>query len=147
MIELKLLGTPSIKLLDTVISLEGHVLALVAYLALEGKTARETLAELFWTHSEPNDARRNLRQLLWRWRRSELLDVILINSDSLELHSEVRVDLKLFYAHFEANDHEAALRLVSGAPLEGFVLPNSQGFEAWLLGNEKNSRQPTRRRG
>ncbi len=51
---------------------------------------------------------------------------------SLELQTGIITDVNLFQAHLAADDPEAALHLVAGALLEGFVLPNSEGFHAWL---------------
>ena len=78
---------------------DGHWVALatldallLAWLALQGATPRERLAELLWTGSDPAAARNALRQRLFRLRKQAGRDLV-SGSVLLALTLEVTHDL------------------------------------------------------
>ncbi len=66
---------------------------MLAWLALEGPTPRERLAELMWPDKDPPSARNALRQRLFRLRRTGDHPLV-AGSSVLELHAQVQHDLE-----------------------------------------------------
>ncbi len=136
-LELRLLGTPVVLCDGQELALATRkALALLAYLALEGQTARGVLANALWSEMSEDAARTNLRKEVFRLRETPLREALTVSSSSLELSPDVIVDAKRFLALGAAND-EAALELYSGALLEGVELNGAAGFEAWLDGQRE----------
>ena len=77
---------------DDDISLALRDAQLLAWLALEGPTARVRLAALLWPDSDAEAARNSLRQRLFQLRKQLGLDVI-VGSSMLALASGVEHDL------------------------------------------------------
>lgn len=134
--------------------------ALLCYLTLEANRPlrRDALATLFWPDYGGDDARRNLRQTLYRLNQA--LDaaapgfadqVLEVGRDAVTLHTGegLRVDVHRFAALLdEVQRHahpalhrcsdclerlEAALALYRGELLPGLVMDDSAEFEQWLL--------------
>jgi predicted ATPase/DNA-binding SARP family transcriptional activator len=103
--------------------------ALLAYLALTRGTKhpREKLAGLFWPESTDQNARKNLRQALWRLRKSLGNDFLEIDGNSITFlpSRNVRLDTALVDAE-EDSDLEAAVSSYQGELLPGF-------YEDWVL--------------
>ena len=132
-IEFKLLGAPAVRLAGSDITPSVRKgLALVAYLALEGETSRERLADLLWTDMNESDARRNLRQELWRLQRSALGAWLEAKSDRVTLTSDVRSDVADFQRSISDASLGAALQLYSGPLLANLELSGAPAFEDWL---------------
>lgn len=93
-VALRLLGEPSLRAADGGVStLERKDAALLAYLALEGPTARAALAALLWPDADQAGARNNLRQRLHRLRRRAGAEVVAVDGDTMRLGSGVTHDL------------------------------------------------------
>jgi len=104
--------------------------ALLAYLASKGRPAtRSELAGLLWDAPEAN-ARRNLRQTLYRLRKTAVAPYLKADEGTVEL-TPVRTDLVLFSRHLEQGRLDAALALVSGGFLEDLDLEEAPGFQDW----------------
>lgn len=74
---LRLLATPALLLGDeVVVALERKDAALLALLALDGPLPRARAAALLWPDADPQNARNNLRQRLFRLRRAVGGDII-----------------------------------------------------------------------
>lgn len=123
-------------------------IALLAYVAVVGRpVARETLADLLWPESDPEDARGALRRTLsvlraglgGRWLRVDRRDVVLDDED-------VDVDVRAFRAAVAdaAHGHDPgeachacrrhlarASAYAQGPFLEGFALRDSAAFDEW----------------
>lgn len=115
-------------------------LALLAYLAIEGRTTRAKLAALFWGDSGDEAARRNLRRELHRLREAGLADVIAADDSSLALTDGVASDV----AEFDAASRTApavALALYRGPLLDGFEVDEAEGFENWLASRRESCAQ------
>ena len=86
MVHLTLFGPPQLACDGRVIPLPVRkTLALVVYLAVEGRTSRARLAELFWGGLDEARARRNLRHALHRLRGSELHELVITDDDTVAL--------------------------------------------------------------
>ncbi len=74
--DVRLLGPPRIAGRAGEHGLERKAAGLLAYLALHGESARNTLAALLWPDAEPESARNNLRQALFKLRRAAPRELI-----------------------------------------------------------------------
>jgi len=115
---IRLLGPPQIVFKSGHHPLERKAAGLLAYLAMHGESARNTLAALFWPDAEADGARNNLRQMLFKLRKSARQDLI-IGSTHLRLAPGVLVD---------ANASPLADRQL----LEGCQYADCSEFAAWL---------------
>lgn len=132
-LEIRLLGVPCVtvgRLEITPAVRKG--MALVAHLALEGPTDRHQLADLLWTDLDESDARRNLRQELWRLQRTPLAAWLNVRPGSLALSSDIQVDVTEFHRLLGAADLGAALALYRGPLMAQVELSGAAGFEDWL---------------
>jgi predicted ATPase len=110
-------------------------LALLAFLALEGRATRAKLASLFWGEADGDAARRNLRRELHRLREAGLADALVTDDDAVAIAGEVTHDARAFIDALESAD---ALPDWRGALMDGFDLGESEGFETWLAGKRED---------
>ncbi|MFO8149202.1 MAG: BTAD domain-containing putative transcriptional regulator [Trueperaceae bacterium] len=104
---------------------------LLAYLACDGGWVdRDRLALLFWPDADERAAKRNLRQLLLRVRRLALAEGL--EAAPSAVRWSVDCDVMAFRRALAAGERERAVRLYAGALLEGFVVHDVGGFDAWL---------------
>jgi DNA-binding SARP family transcriptional activator len=104
---------------------------LLAYLACDGGWVdRDRLALLFWPDADERAAKRNLRQLLLRARRLDLAEDLEATPSAVRW--SVDCDVVAFRRALAAGERERAVRLYTGALLEGFVVHDVGGFDAWL---------------
>jgi DNA-binding SARP family transcriptional activator len=104
---------------------------LLAYLACDGGWVdRDRLALLFWPDADERAAKRNLRQLLLRVRRLDLAEGL--EAAPSAVRWSVDCDVVAFRRALAAGERERAVRLYAGALLEGFVVHDVGGFDAWL---------------
>jgi DNA-binding SARP family transcriptional activator/predicted ATPase len=107
-------------------------LALLAYLAVEGRATRAKLAALFWGESGGEAARRNLRRELHRLREADLGDLLAADDESVALAAAVQSDVGDFGAALAARDRAAAIAAWRGPLMDGFDLAESEEFDRWL---------------
>ena len=88
---IRLLGPPQIGSPSSAVPLERKSAGVFSYLAIHGESARNTLAALFWPDAEPDGARNNLRQTLFKLRKAAHEDLI-VGTTHLRLASGVAVD-------------------------------------------------------
>lgn len=149
---LQLLGSPQLALAGRpVVSRTRKMLALVAYLALQGgRQSREHLADLFWPEADVEDARASLRTTLSYVRQalgSETDTYLVTTRDFVELQlaAPLELDVERLAEAQRLVRHspdsrilrrqlEAAVALYHGPLLEGLSLPDAPDFEAWLEG-------------
>ncbi len=110
------------------------VLALMAYLALEGSTSRSKLVGLLWSDLDEDSARRNLRRELHRLKTktSQLEGRCESVGDDLRLREPFSSDAQTFLDAVARDDPETALGLYKGVLLEGLELSGASGFHEWL---------------
>lgn len=112
---------------------------LLAYLAAEGGwVSRERLALLFWPDADETTAKRNLRQLILRTRRSQLDPPLDVRPDALRW--DVSCDVGRFRRALADGDPGAAVAAYGGRLLDGFVVHDVGGFDAWLEGERDRLR-------
>lgn len=121
--------------------------ALVAYLTLEGRSSRDTLAALFWPESDDARARSSLRRTLSALRSGVGAEVVVSDRNAVDLTSDVAADVGLFRSTLDGtklHDHavrdvcseclpllDEAVRLYRGDFLAGFSLRDAPDFDDW----------------
>ncbi len=107
----------------------------IAYLAVEGRATRDTIANLFWGDRNEERARHNVRQVLSKIR-SACGPVIKTDGDFLQLDPErITVDANEFLKLVQKQDEaslQRCLDIYSGDLLEG-AIPKETAFQDWLL--------------
>ena len=132
-VRLHLLGAPSVEIARQVLEPGSRkALALLAWLALEGRSTRSRLAVLFWPELNAASARRNLRRELHRLRSVGADAALQSNGDMLALDPAVHTDVQAFVRALDAGHLAAATRLYRGPLLDGFDLAEGGEFERWL---------------
>lgn len=139
LLSLTLLGGFEARIGSRPLALPRKAQALLAYLALAPATthSRSKLAALLWGDIDDDDARNNLRQVLFRMRRafgrsSHVLTFSgeLVGLDQHGMRSDVATFRRLVA---EGSDHalRSATELCAGTLLDGFDL-GEPAFEEWL---------------
>jgi DNA-binding SARP family transcriptional activator len=129
--ELLLLGRPCLLVGGVEVEVPTRKgLGLLAYLALEGRTSREQAASVLWSEWPGPDARRNLRQELYRLQRSSAAQLLVTGAATLELAPGVEVDALSFREELAAGAIDAALARWRGPLLHGLEV-ESPLFEEW----------------
>jgi DNA-binding SARP family transcriptional activator len=124
------------------VRVERKMAALVAWLALEGPTPRQRLAELLWAGNEEL-ARTNMRQLLRRLRLAA--DMPLVGGrELLSLAEDVGVDALELRRLVEAERYADALAL-EGELLGSFDYSDMEEFGSWLLHTRERLKGHVRR--
>ncbi|MDY7229291.1 BTAD domain-containing putative transcriptional regulator [Hyalangium rubrum] len=114
------------------VELERKSAALLAYLALEGPTARWKLSGLLWPESPEATARGNLRQLLKRLRE-QLGEDCTEGRDQLRLREGSQVDVFQVRAALQQGNPTLAGSF-HGELLEGFLYDDCEELAGWLDG-------------
>jgi DNA-binding SARP family transcriptional activator/tetratricopeptide (TPR) repeat protein len=116
-VQLLLAGTAAVRRADGAVRpLAPLDSALLAFVAVEGPTARQRLLQLLWPGQEPESARNALRQRLFRLRRGLDADVVVQGGEMLALAPGVTHDL---------DNGEGEL-------LAGLSYADCTEFDAWL---------------
>ena len=107
-------------------------LALLAYLALEGRTERARLASLLWTDLDHALALGNLRREVYRLHTTPLWSLLDISPDHIGFFDSMPTDVAAFRAHVNTHRLNEALMLYRGPFLDGLDLKGAADFDAWL---------------
>jgi DNA-binding SARP family transcriptional activator len=136
-LEVKLFGRPEFSVDGAAINPPTRKgVAILAYLALEGRTSRARLASLLWADHNEEDARHNLRQELYRLSTTPVGPYLITASDEVRLQAQVLIDVAQFRAALESQDERAALGLYRGRFLADFEVRNlNPELEEWLESN------------
>lgn len=104
---------------------------LLAYVAYDGAWVdRNRLALLLWPESDEASAKGSLRQLLLRVKRLDLAGGLEVTPTSVRW--SVACDVTEFRRALAVGDVDGALRLYRGPLLDGFVVHDVGGVDAWL---------------
>lgn len=132
-LELRLLGQPALWLEGRSLRLPvPKVLALLAYLGIEGERSRSEVAGLLWANWPEAEARRNLRQRLYRLEPPELSRYVHSDEHRVWLSLAVNLDVQAFEQAVQNGQLERATSLYRGGLLQGFELEDSEEFGEWL---------------
>jgi DNA-binding SARP family transcriptional activator len=137
-LELHLFGRAALQLNTTALNTTAlnvpvrKLVGLIAYLALEGSSSRSRLAGLLWSELNEADARRNLRQRLYRLSPPELVGFVLVDADLVSLGDSVSSDVLDFERAMLESDFARAVELYRGPLLDGLELEEASAFHEWL---------------
>jgi DNA-binding SARP family transcriptional activator len=132
-VQILVLGPPAIREDGQSLELRDRKgVGLLAYLATQGRTTRDKLADLFWTDMNQTDARRNLRQRLYELKGKLPDGCLNTDGDSVSLETSAQTDFQQFRESISAGDDEAAILLWRDSFLHGLELPGAKGFDEWL---------------
>jgi predicted ATPase/DNA-binding SARP family transcriptional activator len=107
-------------------------LALLAYLALNGTTTRAELSSLLWGDNTDAEARKNLRQDVYRLQSTPIGAWLEADRHRLGLRGSFSVDARRLREAAALGDLGGVLALHRGVLLEGLSLPGAVEFEGWL---------------
>lgn len=136
-------GTPQIQYNNTLSGvLTGRSLALFTYLAMADQPQdRSRLADLLWSDVGEQQARQNLRYVLYDLRKF-VGDYLLVTRSTIAFnHQRINwIDAKVLTTYL-ANEQtmadpallQSVLQLYQNEFLAGFYIQNAPGFEAWLI--------------
>ena len=118
-------------------------LALLAYVAIEGRTPRSRLADLLWPELDEATGRRNLRRALHRLRAAGLGEAFAGEDEQVEL-AGVATDVAAFErALAEGRDAEA--EAIGRRPLlDGLEIDAAPPFAEWLQRRRERAAQDWR---
>jgi DNA-binding SARP family transcriptional activator len=111
-------------------------LALTVYLIRSsGKPrTRDHIMGLLWAEKPETSARHSLREALRVIRKNAGSENLKVDGEQVSLGTEqVWLDLDQFQDFADAGELRSAWNLVRGSFMEGFSVPDSSGFEDWLL--------------
>lgn len=141
-IGLGLLGPPRLTVAGGAVAPGARkAIALLAVVALEGRSTRAKLATLFWPDLDANSARRNLRRELHRLRAAGAAAVWREDGETLSLAPQVQVDVHHFAQALDRGDLDLALSTYRGALLDGFDLADAGAFDAWAAAERERLAQ------
>ena len=143
LMSLTLLGGFEARIGSKVLALPRKAQALLAYLALAPTAthSRSKLATLLWGDTDDDDARNNLRQVLFRTRRAfgRISQALTLSGDVVGLDPHAVTSDVSTFRRLVADGGDRALRsaakLYAGKLLDGFDL-GEPAFEEWLT-NER----------
>ncbi len=131
--EFQLFGQPEFRLNGNELNLSVRkVLALLAYLTIEGSGSRSVLAGLLWTELDEASARRNLRQRLYRLSPPELAMCVLVEANRVSITGFVTSDVSNFELAMLGSRFADAVGLYGGLLLDGVELEEASAFHEWL---------------
>jgi DNA-binding SARP family transcriptional activator len=132
---LRLLAVPALVLPSgALVALERKDAALLALLAVDGPLPRARAAALLWPDADPQKARNNLRQRLFRLRHGAGCDMV-VEDPALALAAGVEHDLAALPARL-ADDPSAA----AGELLGAFGYEDCDELDDWVRGTRERVR-------
>lgn len=106
--------------------------ALLLYLAVQKRAARESVAAMFWPERDEEKARHTLSQNIYELRKLLGEDWLKAQADPLEIAETIAVDALEFEALVKIGNYEQALELYHGDFLAGFHIKGSNEFDSWI---------------
>ncbi|WP_427338230.1 AAA family ATPase [Caloranaerobacter sp. DY30410] len=113
--------------------------ALFYYLVVNRKATRDELAFLLWGEFPEKKAKKNLRNTMYKIRKSFDMDIIISPQKHIVMLNpeiDLHTDLDIFLSDSD-NDIEA----YSGEFLQGFLVKDAQKFDEWLINTRENFKE------
>ena len=108
---------------------------LLCYLLLNKQDNREHLSELFWANQEEGNAKKNLRNAIYKINKCSNIPVLVSPQKSIiMLNPDIEIDVDIY--KFMKDENE--LDVFTGEFLQGFCPKNAENFEIWLLEMREN---------
>ncbi len=132
---INMLGIPTVKYNNQEIHFPYKKAAgLFYYMCICKKSTREELINIFWADSSEKSARKNLRDALYKIRKTFNYDVLISPIKSvIELNNNC-----LFIIDTDNITASNTLDIYKGDFLEGFNIKNCYEFESWMLEKRDN---------
>lgn len=107
------------------------VQALFCYLAIKKQTTREELSGLLWADMEENVARKNLRNAIYKLKKSfgdeEVLEFLNKSTITLKPSITIETDVEKFIGNADG------ISLYTGEFLKGYMPKDAENFESWMI--------------
>lgn len=127
-ISVKLLGTPSVKLNNKLISFPYKKSeALFYYVLINKKVSREEAINMFWCESGEETGRKNLRDALYKIKTSTIENIFSNSKSVIEFSNDLKVD-----SDADNITETNAVNLYTGNFLMNFSVKNCYDFENWI---------------
>ncbi|WP_054870492.1 AAA family ATPase [Caloranaerobacter sp. TR13] len=110
--------------------------ALFYYLVVNREATRDELVALLWGELSETKAKKNLRNTMYKIRKSFEMDIIISPQKQIVMLNpeiDLHVDLDVFLS-----DSDNDIKAYSGEFLQGFLVKDAQKFDEWLLSTREN---------
>lgn len=108
---------------------------LFCYLLLNKQDNREHLSELFWANQEEGNAKKNLRNAIYKINKCSNVPVLVSPQKSIiMLNPDIKIDVDIYKFMDDENEIDA----FKGEFLQGFCPKNAENFEIWILEIREN---------
>ena len=131
MLRIELLGSPKLLYLERELVLPRKAVALLAYLALEGRTERGKAVDLLWGAQDEAEGRHSLRQILYQLGKTPLEAHLSAGRSQLELNHHFGLDVAEFQQRVSLQKWSEALTVYRGEFLQGLEL-EEEAYAVWL---------------
>lgn len=132
---MRLLGSPRVERGGKPVAFDTRkALALIAFLALEGRQGRDRLASLLWSEADTEKARGALRRTL-STVRTAVGDALVTDGLSAHLDQDaIDLDVLRFRELLARGRFDEAVKEYTGDLLEGFAVRDSLDYDEWQSG-------------
>lgn len=133
-ISVKLLGNPSVKLNNNKITFPyKKAEALFYYVCINKKVSREEAINIFWSDSNEETARKNLRDAIYKIKTSTNENIFSPSKSVIEFSNEFIIEIDI-----DKISESNAVNLYSGELLLNFSVKNCYEFENWIEEKRKH---------
>lgn len=107
------------------------VQALFCYLLVKKQTTREELSGILWTDMGADIARKNLRNALYKLKKSFGEEEILAFSNKSTITLSPNIKIETDFDEFISNDDE--INIYKGEFLQGYMPKDAENFQEWIF--------------
>ncbi|WP_132244680.1 tetratricopeptide repeat protein [Marinisporobacter balticus] len=105
--------------------------ALFYYLLVYGQATRDTLVNLLWGEVEEKVAKKNLRQAMYKIRKTFDMDIVISPEKSIVmLNPDIQIEIDI---HQFLKNKETAIEVYNGEFLKGFHVKDAEEFSSWMI--------------
>ncbi|MGH4121307.1 AAA family ATPase [Clostridium sp.] len=108
---------------------------LFCYLLINKQDNREHISELFWANQEEGNAKKNLRNAIYKINKCFNIPILISPKKSvIMINSDIEIEADVY--QFMSDENE--IEIFKGEFLQGFCPKNAENFEVWLLEIREN---------